>query len=148
MDGIVAGPADPEGSGDQVFFGEQFLEAFLAVQVFGDQVVAGEFGYRAIAEFAVVGLRWELEHGDCLKVGSDEGFHLTPGSTSGFDQPRVISSMHQGIKLPAVGPHIRVVVTQLVEQLDQGGLGHFVLVFAVYPHQADQQVHRLGVVLL
>lgn len=148
MNGIVAGTAHPERSGNQVFFGEQFLEAFFAVQMLGNQVVTGKPGNRALTEFTVVGLGWKSEHGDFVNMGSDEGFHLTPDSTSGFDQPRAISSVHQGIKLTAIGPHIRVIVTQLVEQLDQRCLGHLVLVFAVYLHQADQQVHGLGVVFL
>jgi hypothetical protein len=60
VNGIVAGTTDPEGSGDQVFFGEQFLKAFLAVQMLGNEMVAGEPGDRALAEFAAWGLRREF----------------------------------------------------------------------------------------
>lgn len=60
--GVMAGPAHPERSGDQVFFAKQFLEAFFAVQVFGDQVMPGEPANRAFAEFTVVRLGWKFEH--------------------------------------------------------------------------------------
>lgn len=56
MNGVMAGTAHPQRSGDQIVLGEQFLEPLLAVQVFGNQVVPGKFRNRAFAEFAVVGL--------------------------------------------------------------------------------------------
>jgi hypothetical protein len=68
MNGIVTGAADPESAGDQVFFREQFLESFLAVQVFGDQVMAGQPGDRALAEFAIRGLWWKFQHGGVSRV--------------------------------------------------------------------------------
>ena len=62
MNGVMAGAAHPQRSGDQVFLGEQFLKPLFAVQMLGYQVVSSELGNRAFAEFAVVRLRWELEH--------------------------------------------------------------------------------------
>ena len=56
MNGVMTRPAHPQGSGDQIFFGEQFLEALLPMQVLGDKVVPGEPGNRAFAEFAIVWL--------------------------------------------------------------------------------------------
>lgn len=56
MNGVMAGTAHPQRAGDQIFLGEQFLEPLFSVQVLGYQVVSGEFGNRAFAEFAVVGL--------------------------------------------------------------------------------------------
>ncbi len=62
MNGVVAGPAHPDGSCDQFFFAEQLLESLLAVQVFGDQVVAGQFGDWTFTEFVTWGLGWKLSH--------------------------------------------------------------------------------------
>lgn len=60
MNSVVTGPAYPQGAGDQIFFAEQLLESFFAVQVPGDQVMAGELGDRAFAEFTALGLGWEF----------------------------------------------------------------------------------------
>ena len=56
--------------------------------------------------------------------------------------------MHQRIQLPTVGAHTRIVVTQLLEQLHQRGFGDAVFVAAIGLHQANQQVHGLGILLL
>jgi len=87
VNGAMAWPAYPQRPGDQLFLAEQLLKALFSVQVLGDEVVASELGDGAPAEFTVVWLGWEFEHdlvvqgqGTGAKMGSDEGFHLTPES--------------------------------------------------------------------
>lgn len=63
MNGVVAGPAHPEGAGDQVFFDKQLLEPFIAMQMFGDEVVTGEFSHRSLTELTAVWLEWKSKHG-------------------------------------------------------------------------------------
>lgn len=62
MNRVMAGPANPERAGGHIFLAEQLLEAFLSVQVLGNQMMAGEPANGALAEFTIVGLGREFEH--------------------------------------------------------------------------------------
>ena len=64
MDRIVAGTTHPKGTGDHIFPVKLLLEALLAMQTLGDQVMAGKPGNGTFAELAMIGLGWELDgHG-------------------------------------------------------------------------------------
>jgi len=62
MNRVMAGPANPERAGDHIFLAEQLLEALLSMQVLGNQMMAGEPGNGALAEFAIIGLGRKFEH--------------------------------------------------------------------------------------
>src|SRR5690554_3441700 len=71
---------------------------------------------------------------------------VTPPPTR--SEPPLVHSVHQGIQLPTISPHIRIVIPQLLEQLHQRSFSDAVFISTVGLHQANQQVHGFGVLVL